>query len=221
VPDYTFQRSGTAERMISLPGLTAALPKGRALFHVGSLALASEPDATIWHQLAAQVQAEGWILSLDPNVRLGNAENPDAYRARLLNLVQEADILKLSDEDLAGLFPDSDFDAALQRVVSLTKACILVITCGQKDGFAFLRGEPQRFSVSPANPLVDTVGAGDTFMATLLASLTQMTSAPDPLSVLTGADLALYLRRAAVAAAINCERSGCEPPTTAEIDAAV
>lgn len=220
VPDYTFHRTGTAERAITLDAVQHAVPSGCQLLHIGSLALAADPDASVWVDLCAQAQSSGIVISLDPNVRLGIVEDKDAYRRRLIKMLQMADVIKMSDEDLEGLFPDLSFDDAMAHVVSQVRARLLIITRGQEDGYAFLNKDPSRFPVKPADPLVDTVGAGDTFMATLLASLsTGPDSVEHTLANLTSHGLERFLQRAATAAAINCQRTGCEPPTPQEIDA--
>ncbi|MDP4992065.1 MAG: PfkB family carbohydrate kinase, partial [Marivita lacus] len=70
--------------------------------------------------------------------------------------------------------------------------------------------------------LVDTVGAGDTFMATLLAGLARVQAlSPDALTALDAPEIEALLRRAGMAAAINCSRAGCNPPTLQELDAAM
>lgn len=223
IPDYEFKRDGTSERDISLDALKNVLPEDGKLFHiVGSLALAAEPDASIWHDLCDHVKSSGWALSLDPNLRLMTVAEPEPYRAVLKELLTKADIIKTSDEDLEGLFPELSFEDAMQHVLKHASAPVIVVTRGKEDGYAYLNGEMQRFSVVPADPLADTVGAGDTFMATLLASLSESEMSPiDRLAALTTDDLGAMLHRAAVAAALNCQKSGCEPPTFEELNAAL
>lgn len=222
IPEYEFHRDGTAERAVDVVGLSAAMGPDCQALHVGSLALADDPDASEWVTLCAQAKERGLLISLDPNLRLSIVQDADAYRMRLKTMLGLADVVKLSDEDLEGLYPDLAFDAALKAVVAMTKARFVVVTCGQEDGHAFLDGVAHRFPVLAADPLVDTIGAGDTFMATLLTGLCATGDAPQ--AVLQGMkveSMQALLRRAATAAALNCQQKGCQPPTVAQIDEAL
>jgi fructokinase len=161
-------------------------------------------------------------VSLDPNVRLSVITDIDAYRARIFRMIQSAHVLKLSDEDLEGLCPDMPQDAALAHVRSQTSASLVVMTKGP-DGAIAMRGDNTVNIPAPPVPgLVDTVGAGDTFMATLLAGLARTdVLAPAALDGLDAAQVEALIRRAGMAAAINCSRAGCNPPTLSELDTAM
>lgn len=91
------------------------------------------------------------------------------------------------------------------------------------DGAIAMRGDNTVNIPAPPVPgLVDTVGAGDTFMATLLAGLARTDAlAPSALDGLDAAQVEALIRRAGMAAAINCSRAGCNPPTLSELDAAM
>jgi fructokinase len=222
VPSYVFKRDGTAERAVDVALLEDAMPSGCRVLHVGSLALADDPDAGVWVDLCARAKAAGVLISLDPNVRLSIVQDAKAYRARLKRMIGLADVIKLSDEDLEGLYPELSMTDAMAQVVHESVAKVVVVTCGQEDGFAYLSGAAMRFPVIAADPLEDTIGAGDTFMATLLTSLCATDKAPsDVLDNLDATALQIILKRCATAAALNCQREGCQPPTALEIDNAL
>lgn len=219
-PEYEFHRTGTAERAVTAEILKAAMPNDTSIMHVGSLALADDPDASVWVEAMQGAKQRGILTTLDPNVRLSIIADIDAFRARIETLLQSADIVKTSDEDLEGLYPNLGFDDAMARFVETATARLVIVTRGMNPGYAFLDGAMQRFEVVPADPLMDTVGAGDTFMATLIGAFQQKDHSPHAiLGALTAETLTPILRRAAIAAAINCQRKGCQPPTMAEIDA--
>ena len=216
VPSYSFYRDGTAERQISEDRLTAALTTDARLFHIGSLALAGGADADVWEALSARCKQAGIAVSLDPNVRAGLIADPDSYRARLARMMQLADIIKLSDEDLTWIYPDQSEQDALAQLVKDSGASVLVLTRGENGASLFHDGQWHDEPVAPMDELKDTVGAGDTFMATMLVWLVQ-NRAIGQLAGLSLGDKLAMVRRAAQAAAINCSRQGCNPPFADEL----
>ena len=222
IPSYVFERDGTAERSVTAASLAAAMPAGTTVLHTGSLALTDGADADAWEETCKTAYTSGTLVSLDPNVRLSVITDIDAYRARIFRMMQAAHVLKLSDEDLEGLCPDTPQDAALAHVRSQTSASLVVMTKGP-DGAIAMRGDNTVNIPAPPVPgLVDTVGAGDTFMATLLAGLARTdVLAPAALDGLGAAQVEALIRRAGMAAAINCSRAGCNPPTLSELDTAM
>ena len=222
IPSYLFERDGTAERQISIQSLKAAMPDTTEALHTGSLAISEGDDAEAWEETCAAAFARGALVSIDPNVRLSIIADVESYRARVLRIMEHVHVLKLSDEDLEGLFPDMSQNDALETIRSKTSASLIVMTKGP-DGAMAWRGDIAVDVPAPPVPdLVDTVGAGDTFMATLLAGLSRLDAlSPEAVPKLTREDVESLLRRAGMAAAINCSRAGCNPPTLAELDAAL
>ncbi|MGB0162292.1 MAG: carbohydrate kinase family protein [Candidatus Puniceispirillaceae bacterium] len=216
VPSYSFYRDGTAERQISEDRLTAALTTDARLFHIGSLALAGGADADVWEALSARCKQAGIAVSLDPNVRAGLIADPDSYRARLARMMQLADIIKLSDEDLTWIYPDQSEQDALAQLVKDSGASVLVLTRGENGASLFHDGQWHDEPVAPMDELKDTVGAGDTFMATMLVWLVQ-NGVIGQLAGLSLGDKLAMVSRAAQAAAINCSRQGCNPPFADEM----
>jgi fructokinase len=222
IPTYSFERDGTAERMVSEESLRAALPDKAAAVHTGSLTLTGGKDAEVWESFLAGCYHAGRVVSLDPNVRLSVVRDVEGYRARLLRMCERCHLLKLSDEDLEALLPDRPQDGALADLIALTSARLIVLTMGS-DGVRAWHGDTEvALPAAPVADLADTVGAGDTFTATLLAGLdADGLLSPQGLERLDRAHLTALLQRAATAAALNCGREGCDPPSRAEIDAAL
>lgn len=222
IPDYDFERDGTAERMVSVDSLHEALPAAAVAIHTGSLTLTGGPDAEAWEAFLAGCYHAGRTVSIDPNVRLSVVRDPESYRARILRASERCHLFKLSDEDLEALFPDRDPEAALADLKALTSARLVVLTRGNAGVQAWLGDAEVNQASVPVADLADTVGAGDTFTATLLAGLAEAEClTPQGLERLDPAQLAVLLHRAATAASLNCAREGCDPPSRAEIDAAL
>jgi len=210
VTGYRFYNAGTADRGL-LPEHLAALtlPPGAAL-HVGSVALAYEPQAGT---LTGLVRAESGrrLITFDPNVRPTVIDDPEAYREQLAGWVALSDVVKVSDEDLAWLHPGEPVEQVARRWLDAGTALVLV-TFGAAGAWATTGPSTARVA-TPTVVVADTVGAGDAFMSATLASLWQtgrLTRAG--VASLDVADLEALLGLAVRVAADTCTRSGAEPP---------
>lgn len=222
IPSYQFYREDTAERMVTREGLfgqiQAGLPSG---FQLGSLAITSGEDAEAWVDFYIQMKDAGVFTSLDPNIRPAFIHDRKIYLARLARLLEKTDLLKLSDEDLAWIFPDEPLFAAAEKLSRQTSAKLVVVTLGADGAFAIFNGNRTAIKPARVNGLVDTVGAGDTFMATLIASLFQAGRLNcAALEDMPDGNVELLLKRASSAAALNCEQAGCNPPDLHTLDKA-
>ena len=222
IPSYIFERKGTAERAVTASSLREALPANARAIHTGSLTLTDGEDADAWESFCATCFAEGVLVSLDPNVRVSVISDIAGYRARIKRICQRTHLIKLSDEDLEALFPGLDQEAAIAALREATSAHLVVLTKGSDGISAWLGDDCIEMPAEPIPQLADTVGAGDTFSAALLAGLAEMDAlSPNGLETLTRDMLHGLLRRANAAAALNCARAGCDPPTRAELKSAL
>ena len=170
IPSYSFYREETAERLVTLDSLSKNLTSEVSIFHIGSLALTGGEDALVWEEFVKRTRENNVKVSLDPNVRPSLIAEPDVYRKKLKNLMTEVDILKLSDEDLLWLFNDSaDETNALAELEVIARAEILIVTKGSQGSAIFHEKKWHEITSLPVEKLSDTVGAGDTFMASVLA----------------------------------------------------
>lgn len=217
IPSYRFEREGTAERAITTDGLQTLIADADVV-HTGSLTLTDGTDADAWASVLKRAYMQGKFVSFDPNVRMSVVSDMKAYRSRIHEVLKATTFLKLSDEDLEELFPDASFDVAVERLVEATSAILVVITKGPEGAVALFNGNRIKIDAAPVPNLVDAVGAGDTFTATMLAGLDRHRClAAHQLTTLGAHDLTQLLVQASQAAAINCSREGCDPPTWAEL----
>jgi fructokinase len=166
---YAFYDENTAGRMLSEADLPA-IPDTCAAGFFGGISLAVEPCAEAYTTLAARMSEAGKLVMLDPNIRPGFIADEARYRARMDRLMSLADVVKVSDEDLAWLMGDGDLDAkaeAMRATRPLARA--RHPRRGGRDGL--WRGRPGHHPPTPVAKVVDTVGAGDTFNAGFLAGL--------------------------------------------------
>jgi len=179
-----------------------------AVLHVGTLATIVEPGATNLFNWAKSVKAP---LVFDPNIRSSVVSDRARYQQIVEKWATISSVIKMSDDDLAWLYPEMDFRSAAENFIN-EKTQLVVITKGASglDGFT----EDGEVSVPGVKvEVVDTVGAGDTVGAILVEAIVKY-----GLDNLVGATLERTLNRAAAAAAITCSRAGANPPTLKELE---
>ena len=226
---YSFYRDGVADRQVtaeSLNAACAALP-GLQVVATGCLALVAQ-DAGIYQPWLAAQRAAGRLVVVDANLRLSAVDDAPAYRANVMAALQQAHLIKVSDDDLEALaVPGAN---ALERARTLqqhTSAQWLALTLGpagawllQRDGVALHAQEAAPLAV------VDTVGAGDCFLAGLVTALLAgpehgedaLASRPGGLTTPLGPDRLRRVLQHALASASHCvEQAGCTPPRYADV----
>lgn len=191
------------------------LPDGLNWLHTGSLALALDPGrARVLDALREAAQRPGVRISVDLNLRDPLPWDLETARARVDEVAALADVVKASDEDLALLYPDLPDEVVAGRWLGQGRTELVVVTRGERGSFAIAR-QGNVAAPAPRIEVVDTVGAGDTFMAALIDGLLSQQGAVGELS-----GLGEVLNRAGVAAALCCTREGAVPPSRAELDQA-
>ncbi len=188
--------------------------------HLGSIAAVLEPAADKVHALVERLRAAGATVSYDPNARPAIMEAPALTLAKVERLVALSDVVKVSDEDLEWLVPDEPYEAVAARWAAGGPA-LVVVTRGGGGAVAF-HGE-NRFEVESVKvEVVDTVGAGDTFMGALIDGLLSLHAlgkgSHGATQTIDVAALTAVLNRCARAAAVTVSRPGADPPTKAELD---
>lgn len=196
--------------------------------HTGSLATALAPGNSLVIAAAERLRATA-TLSYDPNLRPALLPDPERERPGVERMVALSDVVKASAEDLAWLHPGVDPRAVAARW-ALTGPALVVLTLGGDGAAVFWRHGRYRLPPTPVD-VVDTVGAGDAFMAGLLSGLlhTGLLGAADPdataaararralrkatASAHLSGDLGPALTFAARVAALTCTREGADPPT--------
>lgn len=146
--------------------------------HLCSIALSAEPSRSAAMQAMRSIkQAGGWV-SFDPNLREDLWTDPAEMDAALADAFALADIIKLSEDELAALTDCRDLTAGIADFTRRFQPSLLLVTCGSAGVSLWQAGTVQHFS-APRVEVVDTTGAGDAFVAGLLAALAAET---DPLA---------------------------------------
>ncbi|MEP9370954.1 carbohydrate kinase [Mesorhizobium sp. KR1-2] len=211
---YTFYDENTAGRMLSeadLPVLDDEI--GAMLF--GAISLIPEPSGSAYEALMRREHGRR-VTMLDPNIRPGFISDHEKHRARIERMIAMADIVKLSDEDLAWFGHAGDQEETVRNWLS-SGPKLVVVTHGAAGAIGYSRHHT--VSVTPkAVTVVDTVGAGDTFNAGLLASLhDQGALTKARLEALSEEEIQAALELGAQAAAVTVSRAGANPPWRHEI----
>ncbi|WP_306314727.1 carbohydrate kinase family protein [Streptomyces hydrogenans] len=193
-----------------------ATPEPVRHVHLGSIAAVTEPGAATVLALTGRLRPAATV-SYDPNVRPALMGEHGPAVARVERCVALADLVKASDEDLAWLYPGEPVEAVAARWLALGPAVVLVTRGG--DGALAVTREHTVAAGAPAVAVVDTVGAGDSFMSAVLDALAGRDRAA--LAALGADELAGLLARAGAAAAVTVSRAGARPPDRAELDAAL
>lgn len=222
IPSYQFYRENTADRLVTLNSLREQIPEGViTAFQLGSLAITDGSDADAWADFYVEMKKTGLFTSLDPNIRPAFIHDRNGFLTRLMRLLKNTDLLKLSDEDLEWIYPGESLFTAAKKLKQNSSANLVVVTLGPDGAFAIFGSRTVIIKSAPVDGLVDTVGAGDTFMATLISSLFQAGRlSAAALQAMSESDVELLLKRSSCAAALNCERAGCNPPKLRALDAA-
>ncbi len=211
-PSYAFYGIGSADCSLTEADLPQINPEIRGL-HFGSYSIAVKPVADAFAALLARTP--GRFVSLDPNVRPTIEPDMAVWRQRIDTLRPQTTLLKVSDEDIAMLHPNTD-PIEIVREWSRSGPTLVVLTRGGEEVVA-VRGDELFHAKPPTTEVIDTVGAGDTFMASLLAGVSGQSDPAAYLKTLSKSGVESLLNRAATAAAITCSRRGADLPTTADV----
>ena len=200
-PKYFFVGDDSADLHFDISTLPTGWESAVRWAHFGGISLAREPLAGRLVALAERLHGQGVRISYDPNFRAVMDERYDPVLTRMMAI---ADLVKISEEDLRGLFRTDDEGGAFARLRAMNRNVPILYTRGG-EGAALHADERVWRAVPPEIEAVDTVGAGDASLAGLLSSLSHF---PD-----AGWDS--HLRASVAAGTGACLAAGATPPSEA------
>ena len=206
---YEFLIDGTATFDFAASWLPDPYRYQPQVLHIGTLVTVIEPGASALYDWAMQV-AELAPIVFDPNIRPSVMPDRDLYEAAVEKWAALSAVIKVSDDDLAWLFPGQAIEDVVNRWIN-DGAYLVIVTRGANGLVGFTsdgRVEVPGVKVD----VVDTVGAGDTVGAIVVEAMLA-----HGLVELRGDLLRGVLTRAAAAAAITCSRKGAQPPYKHEL----
>jgi fructokinase len=216
--EYTFELARTS--LVDLtPEDLPVLPQEAWAVYVGTLALAIDPPAAAYEALVHREAGRRQII-FDPNVRPAIFGDVTSYRARFERLARRALLVKLSDDDAAWIYPRLRLEEVVELLLGFGTH-IVAVTKGERGAVA---ASAAAYVDVPGMPVevVDTVGAGDSFGAAMVAALVdQGAIGPRTTQAADDAVLTRAVSYAVAASAITCTRAGALPPTRDEINSHV
>lgn len=213
---YSFFDNGSAGRMLTLADMPDLSGDVSALYF-GGISLACEPAADAYAALLAR-EGRGRAVMIDPNIRPAFIADEDRYRARLSGMIAKADIVKVSDEDLNWISPASQSLEAKVEAILDAGVSVVILTRGGDGAYGYRGFGETIHAPAPKVEVVDTVGAGDTFNAGVMAKLAALGLLhKTELADLSADALAAALTHGARVAAVTVSRAGANPPWAAEL----
>ena len=213
---YDFYDENSAGRMLVPDDMPILTDEVSALFF-GGISLACEPCADAYAALLLR-EADQRVIMMDPNIRPGFIKDIPRYRTRLTSMIAKADIIKVSDEDLNWILPDITDQQAQIAAVLDNGPSLVVLTRGSKGATGFVANGTEVSVPAQKVVAVDTVGAGDTFNAGILAKLSQLgLLGKSEVKNLDATTLETVLQYGAKVASITVSRSGANPPWAKEL----
>ena len=209
---YFFEGENTADTCLTSVDLSNLGP-GPHIIHGGTLGMFRGDTA---ETLAALVEEHDGLISLDANIRPQLIEDRDHWETFHHRWLEQTDLYKVSDEDMAWIWPGKTQSSVVEELHGLGVGAVIV-TAGE-DGATMY--SPNTMVAVPSCPVdvVDTVGAGDTFVASVLVSLwSRNISRRKGLESLDSGDWATILGEAAGASAFVCGQVGANPPSQAQL----
>ena len=216
-PEFSFYANQTADRNLSQYDFKKNVLKKIILAHFSSISLVLKPGSETYFKIIKNLK-KTFLLSIDPNIRSSLIENKNNYLKRFKEFLKLADIIKLSDEDFNYLNNDNNPDKVIPNWIQKNNISFVILTLGEKGSILYTK-KLRIFIKSYKVKVADTVGAGDIFQAAVINYLYKSKNlSNDKLLNLKKSDWEKCLKFASKAAAINCTKEGCYPPTEREIN---
>ncbi len=212
--DITFYRHPGADIQLSRSEIDTDYVQSAELFHYGSVSLSHSPSREATLHAIRSAKMGGAMLSYDPNLRLMLWDNPDDAKHWIWEVMHYADVVKISEEEWEFVTGDVGLEQGIERILGLGVK-LLIVTLGER-GCYYTNGITEGFVDGFIVDVVDTLGAGDAFVAAMLIQIIQHT---DLLS-LEKVQLDAIMRHANAAGALATQKVGVIPalPTRSEIE---
>jgi fructokinase len=206
---YDFLIDGTATFDFSSSWLPDPERLKPSVLHIGTLVTIIEPGASVLFDWAVKV-GEFAPIVFDPNIRPSVMSDRAKYAAAVEKWVSISSVVKVSDDDIAWLYPTDSLDVVAHRWIETGVSCV-VITRGANGLIGFTSSGMEEVEGARVD-VVDTVGAGDTVGAIVVEGIIKHS-----VHGLQGQVLNALLHKAAIAAGITCSRAGAQPPRAHEL----
>ncbi|KAA9021042.1 aminoimidazole riboside kinase [Niallia endozanthoxylica] len=199
--DFSFYINPSADRFLRKEELDPLLFKSYKIFHFGSISLISEPSKSATLQAIKMAKEMGMLVSYDPNLRLGLWDTKNQAKETILSTLNQADILKISEEELIFL---TGCDHLEEGIAKLPNLPLILVTLGGNGCMYRFKGQIGSVLAIECK-VVDTTGAGDAFVSGILYSINESVK---PLTELTEQELVEVIRFASVSGGLATTKKG-------------
>lgn len=203
--EFSFARKPGADTQITFAEIPAELIDEVKVFHFGTLSLTDEPACTATRMAVARAREKGRLITFDPNLRKPLWKSLDTAKEQILWGLSQADVVKISDEEITFLFNCSCAEGA-EKLIREFGVSLVFVTQG-KDGClysnGFYTGHVENFNEGIIT--IDTTGAGDIFFGSAVSRMLHIGKAPSALSEQELTGIATF---ACAAASLSTEKYG-------------
>ncbi|ELK47424.1 fructokinase [Halobacillus sp. BAB-2008] len=212
---FDFYIDPSADRFLEEEEIDDDLFRAHNLFHFGSISMINEPSKSATKKAVARAREEGMIVSYDPNLRLGLWPSGEQAKETILSMLGEADVVKISEEELEFLTGEQEIDKGVRALASYDIP-LLYVTMGGEGSHLFTNSGHVHVPAMKVKA-VDTTGAGDAFVSGILYQLSERNQAVDELSM---EDMESITRFASVSGALAAATKGAMTalPTLDEVE---
>lgn len=203
---FSFARKPGADTQLRWEEIDKGLMDEARVFHFGTLSLTDEPARTATRKAVAYAKETGKLISCDPNLRVPLWRSEEEAREQMLWSLQQADLVKISDNEVSFLWACSPEEGA-EKLLREFGVKLAMVTLGAEGCLLRTKNACFRAPAPKVHP-VDTTGAGDIFGGSAMARFLDLKKAPD---ALTQEDLSYIGAYALMAASLSTERSGGIP----------
>lgn len=201
---FSFARKPGADTCLRPEEVDTALLDEGKVFHFGTLSLTGEPARSATRAAVAYAKEHGKLVSFDPNLRKPLWDSEEAAKEQIEWGLHQADIVKISDEEIEFLWGLSP-EAGAQKLLTEYGVRLVYATLGPKGCHVANRNGSAQVASPSGIHVVDTTGAGDIFGGSAMSQFLRLNKAPEDLTV---AEMTAVIRFACCAASLSTQTHG-------------
>lgn len=201
---FSFYIEDSADQFLKESAIQGNLFKENKIFHFGTISLVKDPAKSATKKAVSMAKENNMIISFDPNIRLSFWKNEELLKRTIFMMMNDVDVLKLSEEELIFL-TGSDDKQSIRKWIEEYGLSIVFLTKGNLGSLVFIKDD--RSAQIQAYPVsaVDTTGAGDAYVSALLYCLNERSK---PLSAITLDEAIEIARFASVSGGLAASQKG-------------
>lgn len=209
---FSFARKPGADTRLLFEEVDTQIIDDSKVLHFGTLSLTDEPIRTTTQKVVAYAREKGKMITFDPNLRLPLWHTPEEAKKQILWGLSQADVVKISDEEVEFLWGITDTKEAADKLLKEYGVKLAMVTLGPKGAYIANGNGNATVTCPPVKP-IDTTGAGDIFGGSAVSQLLRTGKAPEALEA---EELAAIVGFASTAASLSTQKTGGIPSIPSE-----